>query len=147
MLALCLSLGGCYTFAAAAPEALPAGTRVRVSLSEDGASALEPVVGASVSGVEGEVTRVGGDTLLVRADKLLTTPGVDVAWTGRDLALPAAWRRTVGRRRLAVGRTTALAAGGVALSVAVIALVRAIGDRQGDSGIGGDPIQVFRGAP
>jgi hypothetical protein len=143
---LAVALGGCYTFAAASPAAVRPGARVRVALTPDGTNALDPVVGSSVSGLEGDVVRGNADTLVVRADKLLTTAGVDVAWTGRDLAIPVAWQRGVDQRRLAPGRTALLGAGGVALSAAVVVLVRRLGDSDGGPG-GGDPIQVYRGHP
>jgi hypothetical protein len=141
------ALGGCYRYAPVTPAALPTSARVRVGLSAEGASALEPTVGTAVSAVEGALVRQGGDTLVVRADKLLTTAGVDVAWSGGDLRLPAAWRGEVTRRRLSPGRSALLAAGGAAVSVAVIALVRSLGDSQGGPGAGGGPIQVSRGRP
>ena len=140
-------LGGCYTFASAAPGEVPPGARVRVALTDSGATALAPVVGSSVTGVEGDFLRAGGDTVVVRADRLLTTAGVDVQWAGRDLNIPGPWRRGVDRRRLDTGRTAAVVAGGVALSAGFIALIRAIdGGGQGDPG-GGGPISVFRGQP
>lgn len=139
-------LGGCYTFAAAAPGAVPPGARVRVALTEPGASALAPAVGASVTGVEGSLLRTGGDTVVVRADRLFTTAGVDVQWAGGALNIPGPWRRGVDRRRLAAGRTAALVAGGVALSAGLIAIVRSGGGAEGEAG-GGDPIRVFRGLP
>lgn len=139
-------LGGCYTFAAAAPGAVPPGARVRVALTEPGAAALAPTVGASVTGVEGSLLRTGGDTLVVRADRLFTTAGVDVQWAGGELNIPGPWRGDVHRRRLAPGRTAALAAAGVALSAGLVAVVRSGGGAKGDAG-GGDPIRVFRGRP
>jgi len=139
-------LAGCYTFAAAEPGAVPAGARVRVALTEPGAAALAPAVGASVTGVEGSLLRTGGDTVVVRADRLLTTAGVDVPWAGGALNIPGPWRRGVDRRRLAPGRTAALAAAGVALSAGLVAAVRSGGGAQVGAG-GGDPIRVFRGRP
>ncbi len=141
------TFGGCYRYAVAAPGALPSDGHVRVALTDAGVVALAPVVGASVNGLEGSVVRQTGDTLVVRADRLLTTANVDVAWTGGDLALPAAWRESVGRRELAVGRTAAVTAGGIALVGAVIAIVRSVSDQGGDPGGGGDPIGLRRGRP
>jgi hypothetical protein len=146
-LGLAPALGGCYTFAAAAPGALPAGARVRVTLTEAGASALAPAVGAGVSGIEGDVVRQGGDTLVVRPARLLTSAGVDVAWSGDTLRVPPPWQRAVDRRRLAAGRTSLLVAGGVAASVGIIALVRGLRDRGGEpGGGGGGPIFLSRRA-
>ena len=143
-LATLVAAGGCYRFAPAGD--VPPGAHVRVALTDSGATALAPSVGSSVTAVEGSVLRRGGDTLVVRADRLLTTAGVDVQWAGGDLRIAGPWRQGVDRRRLDRGRTTALVAGSVALSAAFVALIRTSGDGQGGPG-GGDPISVFRGAP
>ena len=140
------AFGGCYTYVATPPAAVPAGARVRIALSEAGSEALRPSVGSSVTGIEGSVERRGSDTLVVRPDRLLTTAGVDVAWTGGALTVPADWQRGLDRRRLAGGRTALLVAGGVAASVGLIALVRGLGDSGGDpGGGGGGPITFSRG--
>ena len=136
-LACLAALGGCYSYVATPPASLPAGSRVRIALTEAGSAALQPVVGSSVAGIEGSVERRGSDTLVVRADRLLTTAGVDVAWTGGSLTVPADWQRGTDRRRLARGRTSLLVAGGVAASVGLIALIRGLGDAGGDPGGGG----------
>jgi hypothetical protein len=145
--ALAAALGGCYTFAPAAAGAVPSGARVRVALTESGAAALSPTVGSSVTAIEGDLLRVvGGDTVVVRADRLSTTAGVDVQWSGGDLNIPGPWRQGVDRRRLARGRTAGLVAGGVAVSAGLFALIRHNGGGQGGGG-GGDPITVYRGRP
>lgn len=139
--------GGCYTFAPVptpATAAVPADAYVRVALSDAGASALQPVGGESVRAIEGPLVRQAGDTVVVRADRLLTTvAGVDVTWTRGEIAVPAPWRTTVERRHLARGRTALLVGGGVALSAGILALVRALGDAQGDAG-GGPPPGLSR---
>lgn len=132
-----LALGGCYTYVATPPGALPAGSRVRIALTEAGSAALQPVVGSSVTGIEGSLERRASDTVVVRPDRLLTTAGVDVAWTGGSLTVPADWQRGIDQRRLAGGRTALLVAGGVAASVGLIALIRGLGDAGGDPGGGG----------
>ena len=143
-LGLLAALGGCYAYAAAPPGALAPGARVRVALTDEGAAALAPSVGSSVAGLEGDLVRQAGDTLVVRPDRLLTTAGVDVAFTGDALAVPAPWQRAVDRRTLSPGRTTLLVAGGVAAAVGIIALVRALGDAGGEPGGGGGPIVLSR---
>jgi hypothetical protein len=130
-------LVGCYAHVPAAPASVAPGARVRVALSDEGVRALAPSVGTGVRGVEGQVVRLAGDTLVLSADRLLTTADVDVAWAGSDLALPTAWRQGVERRRLSGRRTALLAAGGAALAVALLALVRRSGDSQGAPGPGG----------
>ena len=140
-------LGGCYTFVSAAPETVPAGARVRVALTEPGAAALASTVGASVRGVEGNLLRAGGDTLVVRADRLLTTAGVDVQWAGGQLNIPGPWRGGLDRRRLATGRTAALVAGGAVVSAGLVALIRGGGGGGQGDGSGGEPIRVYRGQP
>lgn len=142
-IACCGVLGGCYVFTASASGALAPGARVRVPLTTEGAAALAPTIGASVTGVEGSLVRTSGDTLVVRADRLLTTADVDVAWTGAELTIPASWHQGVQRRALAKGRTALLLAGGAAVATAVIVVVRRAGDAEGGSP-GGDPIRVDR---
>ena len=131
-------LVGCYAHVPAAPGSVLPGARVRVALSDEGVRALASSLGASVRGLDGQVERVAGDTLVLRPDRLLTTADVDVAWSGDALALPPAWRQAVERRQLSRSRTAVLVAGGVALVVATLAVLRAAGDGRGGPG-GGNP--------
>ncbi|GLC28029.1 hypothetical protein [Roseisolibacter agri] len=130
-------LVGCYAHVPAAPGSVAPGARVRVGLTDAGVGALASSLGSSVRGLEGQVERVAGDTLVLRPDRLLTTADVDVAWSGDALALPAAWRQGVERRQLAKGRTAVLVGGGVALVVALVAVLRKAGEGAGGPGGGG----------
>ena len=128
---------GCTTYRAAPAAVLPTGARVRVALTESGATALAPTLGTSVTGVEGEWGGGAGDTVVVRVDRLLTVPGVSIAWGGTPVgirrdAIRSLERATISRRR------TALVFGGAAFAAAaVIALLRLGGGGQGGGGDGG----------
>jgi len=125
---------GCYTFAPVTPASVPVGGQVRVGLTAAGAAALAPTLGTGITGVEGAVVRQAGDTLVVRPTTLEAAGGVDVVWTGSDVAIPAGWTTGVERRRVSTVRTALLVGGGVAAAAAVIGLARSGGSDKGSSG-------------
>jgi hypothetical protein len=131
-------LGACYTFAPVAPSALPAGGEVRVTLTAGGTAALAPALGNGVDGVEGSLVRQTRDTLVVHPTTLNATGGVDVDWTGSDVAIPLGWTSKVERRRVSVGRTALFVVGGVAAAAIIVDLAHN-GGRGGDIGSSGPP--------
>jgi hypothetical protein len=129
--------GGCSTYRAATPEVLPAGARVRVALTQEGSSALAPVLGTSVSGVEGVWGVAAGDSVVVRVDRLLTVPGVSIAWTGAAVGLRRGGIRSVERSTISRGRTAVVVGAAALLAAAAVELFRRGGKGQGGGGDGG----------
>jgi hypothetical protein len=135
-----LAAPACARYAPAAPAAVPEGARVRVALTAAGTAALARTpLGAGVVGIEGAWAGSRGDTVRVRADRLLTSAGVPVAWTGPggEVALLPGDVRDVERRRADRGRTAAVVAGVAAAGLAFLAVIRSTGRNGGGEGPGG----------
>lgn len=135
------SLGGCARYAPTTPAAVPAGARVRVALTPAGTAALAGMpAGAGVVGLEGAWAGERGDTVRVRADRLLTSAGVPVAWGGAggaEVALARSGVRAVELRAVDRRRTALAVAGGVAALAAFLVIIRRAAGGGGGSGDGG----------
>ena len=116
---------------------MPAGARVRVLLTPEGTGALAPALGASVTGVEGEWGGGAGDSVVVRVQRLLTVPGVTIAWTGAAVGVRRGAIRSVERVTLSRPRTALVVGGGVALAAVLVELFRRGGKERGGPGDGG----------
>lgn len=134
---------GCTRYEVAAPNVAAEGSRVRVTLTEAGTAALaRSAAGAGVVAVEGALVAgptagTGGDTLRLRADRLLTGAGVPVSWNGGEVAVARADVRTLERRVGDRARTAWLVAGGVAAGAAFLAIIRNAGSAGRGGGSGG----------
>lgn len=136
---------GCARYAPAGSATVPEGARVRVALTPAGTAALARTpVGQGVVGLEGAWAGARGDTVRVRADRLLTRAGVPVAWTGagdgqgdREVALAVADVQAVERRRTDPGRTALAVAGTAAAGAAFLVLIRVAGRGTGGGSSGG----------
>jgi hypothetical protein len=136
---LVVPLAACSTYRAAVPEVVPAGARVRVQLTPEGAAALAPALGTSVSGVEGEWAGGAGDSVVVRVARLLTVPGVTMDWNGTAVGMPRGAVRSVERATVSGQRTVLLVAGGVAVVAALVAAIVHGGKAQGGQDGGTSP--------
>ena len=118
-----LASGACYRAAPIAdPAAAPVGRRVVVALTGTGGDVLAAQLGPGVVRAEGMLTAVRGDTLelaLIRTEK---ASGGDELWQRQKVAVPRAYVASVGERRLDRGRSWLVAAGIVALALAVTSL-------------------------
>jgi hypothetical protein len=138
-------LSGCYRYVptdGAATLAVPAGAEVRLYLTPQGMTALEPRLGPRTAAVVGRVGDAGdaGDGVvnLVVSETRKTDGGAPVRWIGERVAIPTASiarveRRTLDRRRTVLaGALAALAAGA---TFAILATLGGGGD--GEDGGGG----------
>jgi hypothetical protein len=137
--ALLLAATACSVYRAAPSEGLPSGARVRVSLTPDGGAALASRLGGSVTGVEGAWVGERRDSVDVRVERLLTTNGVRVDWSGPPVAIARAAMQSVERATVSRGRTAALVGGVAAAGVALLAIVHRGGGATGTPGGGGTP--------
>jgi hypothetical protein len=137
-------LTGCYRYVPAdpvAPSAMPSGASVRLYLTPQGMTALEPRLGPRTAAVIGRVGSAsdGGLTLLV-AETRKADGGAAVRWIGEQVTIPAA---TIARaeRRVLDRRRTVLASVGGALAVvaAFVLLTSAGGEGSGNDGGGPTP--------
>ena len=141
LLPLLSAAAACWTYRAAEPALVPAGARVRVTLTPEGAAALAPSLGSSVAGVEGAWAggegSGSGDSVVVRVERLLTPSGVAIAWTGAPVGMPRGAIRTVERSTISGQRTALFTAGGVAVAALLGAMFRRGGKSSGGAGEGG----------
>ena len=137
--ALLCAASACSVYHAAAPETVPVGARVRLTLTPAGSAALAPRLGGAVTGLEGEWAGERGDSIDVRVSQLLTAPGVRVDWSGPPVTIARGDVRSVERESVSRGRTALLAGGVVAAGAALLAIVHRGGAASGEPGGGGQP--------
>ena len=129
VLASLLVLGGCFRYAPVEPAAVEPQTTVRAHLTPGGAQRHQALLGLDDGHLEGTVAGVDDDELQLLTGGVGTRSGATVTLS---------WGEIDGleRRHLDRGRTLLVAGAGVALGVAVLALVE--GGPFSDGGTGGD---------
>jgi len=137
--ALLLAATACSVYRAAPAESVPAGARVRVTLTPDGGAALASRLGGAVTGVEGEWVGERRDSVDVRVARLLTAPGVRVDWSGAPVAISRGAVQSVERVTVSRSRTALLVGGVAAAGVALLAVVHRGGGASGTPGGGTTP--------
>jgi hypothetical protein len=135
--------GGCYRYAAIAPNVAAPMSDVRLTLSATGASALAPTLGRSTTVVEGRILRVTDSTYMLAVSSTLK-PDVEDAgsvtrtvWAGESVSIPRNAVAGVEQRSID-NRRTAMAVG-VATVLGVLAakiIVHGIGSAGSESGDG-----------
>ncbi len=140
-------LSGCYRYVPAEPTApsgalgVPAGTDVRLYLTPQGMTALEPRLGPRTAAVYGRVgdTSDGAMTVVV-AETQKADGGTPVRWIGERVTIPTttiarAERRTLDRRRTVLASVL----GALAVGAAFAILASSSGAGRGDDGGGVGP--------
>ncbi|MCC7052908.1 MAG: hypothetical protein IT355_06535 [Gemmatimonadaceae bacterium] len=128
-------LSGCYTYRAAPPGALVAGSEVRLTLTTAGARALTDSAGLRIRTLEGRLQlREPDGALVVLPTEVTTIDGDALPWRRGALTVPSqaldgSAQRTVNRRR-SIGVAAGIA--GVFTGVVVFAF-RSIWGRGGSS--------------
>ena len=142
-------LSGCYRYVPAdgaangaaigAAVVAPSGADVRVFLTPQGMTALEPRLGPRTAAVVGRVGDVGdGVVTLVVSETRKTDGGAPVRWIGERVAIPTASIARIERRTLDRRRTVLAAALAALAAGATFALLAALsGGGEGEDGAGG----------
>lgn len=79
----------CFSYRPLALSATRPGSDVRITLTTDGSTELEPVLGPKVRSVTGQVQEVLGDTAVVLlADEVTTADGDALPWRRGRITLP-----------------------------------------------------------
>ncbi len=130
----------CTTFAPARPTEVVPGARVRVQLTEQGMRTLGPTLGGEVRAVEGAWLGARGDSALLRVERLHTTTGLTLPWSGGAVTIAPDALRGLERSRVSRSRTALIVAGAVALGAALVRAVRAGGRAAGGGDGGPTPI-------
>jgi len=138
--ALLLLLCGCFQYLPSTPAGNPAGVEVRVGLTPAGSRELAPVIGSSVTAVEGRLVETSGDTLTLRVSRLLTAAGVPVSWSSAPVRIPGTAVASVERQALARGRTAVVVAAVAALGVLAWRALRPARGGRVEPGPGPGPI-------
>jgi hypothetical protein len=114
-----LFVSACYEYTPIEGGVSTVGREVVLELSEQGAIALAPQLGAQLQSVSGRVTGVSDDAYQVSVTQTNSRSGVETLWRGENASISRAYVASVGDRRLDKRRTwivTGLAALGVALA-------------------------------
>ena len=137
-------LAGCYEYrpvsGGLARTGLDRGAEVRLELSGDGATRLEPLLGPRTVAVEGRVDSTT-DTAVVLAVSGTRKDGATAStlWSGGQVAVPRAAIAGVQRRTLDRKRTFFAAGIAVVAAVLVKVIVSAVGSDSGGDDGGGTP--------
>jgi hypothetical protein len=125
LMVLSVPMGGCYRYVAARPEAVPAGSEVRLHLSQEAAVRVEPVVGTGLTQVDGTLEQWASEVVLgVRVPSAME--GIDRGLRNRVVFTPAEVLAVEVRERDRP-RTLLLTAGLTAVGVgAVIAAISGV---------------------
>jgi hypothetical protein len=117
VIASCL-LAGCYSFTPLATTTPEPGTRVSVTLTDEGGRELERTLGPEVFVVRGRYVSTADDKLDLSVTAVETKIGDVQSWSGETVNIPLADIASVDVRRLAKGRSILLASAGVASVIA-----------------------------
>ena len=133
---LLLVLSACYNYAPLTTPGPQPGTRIAAELTDSGAATLASYLGPNVSTVDGQLMRLTGQELLISVVSVRHRNGVEDYWKGESVTLTRGDIATLHERKLAVGRSVFLVAGGVGSAVA---LLRAFGVIGSGASSGGQP--------
>lgn len=130
-------LSACYEYVRPSDSGPQPGTPVRVALTDAGSVAVASAVGPRVENIEGRLTMVSPDTVVLSATETTQFGGSESTWAGERVAVPRSAVASLTVRRLSTSRTVLMTAAGVA---AVAALI--IGFNVGSPGNGANVHQV-----
>jgi len=120
-LLLPVQLAGCYHYVPAVTMDIPAGTRVKVAVTDRGRVDLAEEVGPGVQSIEGSVVEVSDSAMVLAVEAVQHLDlAIPVRWSGERVTLRRELVAEVRERRLSQRRTWILAglmiAGAVAAS-------------------------------
>ena len=134
--ALLLACTACHTYTAIDPSASPAGTDVRVTLTESGGLALGNQFGAVAREVDGRLESASDSAVTVAVTQVTRTSGVEDPWRGEHVTIPRTDIASVQRPTTNVGRSVVLA---IALLGGVYLIGNAVGGVQATGSSNGTP--------
>jgi hypothetical protein len=134
--AACLSimLSGCYSLTPIEGAAPPAGTDVRLGLTDEGSVRLAPLIGPRIGAIDGRAMESNDTSYVLAVQGVVGQGGRAMTWSMERLAVPRSAVASVRSRTLNRGRTWLVAGLGVA---GVFALGQAFGLGVGFDGIFG----------
>jgi len=133
-----LCITGCYRFTPAETASLGVGTMIRLHLTDDGSVAVAPYVGPRVELIDGTLTEVSGDSIVVMKLQETTSRGGAVTeWAGELVRVSRRGIASADRREKSATRTGIVAAAIVAAVVVIGAGFSLFGSRSGGRGSSG----------
>jgi hypothetical protein len=134
-----LLLAACYTYRPLPEPVPPAGDRVQVSLTDDGADSLASRIGPGITLVDGDVIRADSGSLTLAVREVENRRGERDDWQGERVDVPRRFVRGIEERRMSLGGTGllggAIAAGLVAATtIAGKGILEGGGNGSGGSG-------------
>jgi hypothetical protein len=142
VLALSLTLGGCYTYQSMTRDQPVPAQAIELTLNDRGRIALERNVGPDVLTVAGAVESVSDSGFVLKVQRVTDLNRNISRWAGEPVAFRTEWVRQLRERRFSGARTAILigsTAGALALAVTTPLIGSILGINNGPSGNGGDP--------
>src|SRR5690606_15887919 len=130
-LLLLVQLAGCYHYVPALTMDIPAGTRVKVAVTDRGRADLAEEIGPGVQSIEGSVVELSDSAVVLSVNAVEHLDlGVPVRWSGEHVAVRRDVVAEIRERRLSQQRSWILAGLIIAGAIAVSSI--------GISGLGGE---------
>jgi hypothetical protein len=115
-------LTGCYRYTPTETASLGEGTSIRLHLTDDGSAAMTPVVGARMELLDGTLTTVSGDSIVVmRLRETTSRGGATTEWAGESVRVPRRGIASAERKEKSPTRTGIAAAAIIAAVIAIAA--------------------------
>lgn len=112
----CITLSGCYTYSAMAPEAVQPGANVRARITADQADRASELLGTESRILQGVVVRSDAEALILSISAVVGTTGLQVQRLRQNLPIPPSALLELEVRRLDKTRTAAVVAGAAAVA-------------------------------
>ena len=111
---------GCFAYVPTAGAPAPAGSRVRVQLTDAGSTSLSSYLGPGVVAVTGRLVAADDSVVSVAMGETQLGDGSERYWNGEPVAVPRRYVATMQRHQFSGSRTALLSAGlgGLALAIA-----------------------------
>ncbi len=145
-LLLLVQLAGCYHYVPAVTMDIPAGTRVKVAVTDRGRADLVEEIGPGVQSIEGSVVELSDSAVVLSVNAVEHLDlGVPVRWSGERVALRRELVAEIRERRLSQQRSWVLA--GLIIAGAIAAsniAITGLGGSSSDGRVPDDPQQSVR---
>ncbi|MEP6609644.1 MAG: hypothetical protein ABJA83_13320 [Burkholderiaceae bacterium] len=134
-----LAQSACFSYRLAVASELRVGSTVQIELTQDGRQHLEPLLGASVRNMTGEVEELVGDSVaVVLIDELLTVEGESLTWRRGRVPILLGDVASIQERTLDKRKSWKLVAvAGAVFTGVIVAAIRHAGSSGSSKGGGG----------
>ena len=88
VLPLLLALASCYRFTPIEGESPERGLEVRLSLSDEGAVRMAPMIGPRISAIDGRIVEPGDTAIVLAVQAVVAQSGRSMSWSQERLTVP-----------------------------------------------------------